>query len=325
MENESYEPDVDLLWDSSSPDAKAPPARFDGWTPFARKLFLSVLADTGRISLACEYTQRSRQSAYALRARDPIFAASWDAACELARAPLADALYERALDGVTETVTRNGEVIAERHRHDNRLSIAVLHRLDKRCDRAEERGARHLALLSQWHDWLDMVGKGEEQGAQMLLDSASPENARHRQLCQLPLGESPTVQRPTTLKEWAKLHPLAAPDDTDDDDDDDGGDDDQSHRCWKDCDGVWVTSFPPPPDFAGFRTGQYGDRDYERACTEEEAALLDAHQALTEAADRADEEALRDQWFDLIRQDLLGASGASADAVQRTHDMEKAG
>ncbi len=64
--------------------------------------------------------------------------ASWDAACEIARAPLADALYEKALDGVTETITKDGEVVATRHRFDSRLSIAVLHRLDKRCDRAAE-------------------------------------------------------------------------------------------------------------------------------------------------------------------------------------------
>jgi hypothetical protein len=120
--------------------------RRDGWTPFARRLFLEVLAETGRVSLACEYCGLSKQSAYALRARDPVFATSWDAACEIARAPLADALYEKAIDGVTDTITRDGEVVATRHRFDSRLSIAVLHRLDKRCDRAAETGAHHLAL-----------------------------------------------------------------------------------------------------------------------------------------------------------------------------------
>ena len=68
--------------------------RTDGWTPFARRLFLEVLAETGRVSRACEYAQLPR-SRPKLCARDPMFAASWDAACELARAPLADALYEQ--------------------------------------------------------------------------------------------------------------------------------------------------------------------------------------------------------------------------------------
>ena len=61
--------------------------RYDGWTPFARRFFLQTLAETGRVSRACEYAQLTPQSAYKLRARDPLFAASWNAACELARHP----------------------------------------------------------------------------------------------------------------------------------------------------------------------------------------------------------------------------------------------
>ena len=45
--------------------------RKDGWTPFNRRLFLQVLSESGRVSLGCEYTRLTRQSAYALRARDP--------------------------------------------------------------------------------------------------------------------------------------------------------------------------------------------------------------------------------------------------------------
>ena len=29
--------------------------RRDGWTPFARRLFLEVLAETGRVSRACDF------------------------------------------------------------------------------------------------------------------------------------------------------------------------------------------------------------------------------------------------------------------------------
>jgi hypothetical protein len=109
MDNESIEPHHDPLWDApATADAKAV-ERWDGWTPFARVLFLRILAETGRIAVACEYTQRSRQSAYALRARDPVFAHGWEAAIEKARAHLADTLYERAIDGVTETIKRDGK------------------------------------------------------------------------------------------------------------------------------------------------------------------------------------------------------------------------
>jgi hypothetical protein len=62
-------------------------SRRDGWTPFHRRLFLEVLAETGRVSLACEYCRLSKQSAYALRARDPLFAAGWATNATSAPAP----------------------------------------------------------------------------------------------------------------------------------------------------------------------------------------------------------------------------------------------
>jgi hypothetical protein len=286
MENESYEPSTSMPvrgTDSAGDQLEATdsfeanldayaadtPARRDGWTPFSRKLFLAVLSETGRVSLACEYTGLTRQSAYALRARDPLFAAGWDAACELARAPLADALYEKAIDGVTDTITKDGEVVAERHRHDSRLSIAVLHRLDKRCDRAEERGADHLALVRNWDEWLSLVGKGEDRAAQALLESA-----RHCQNRQLPESGNPT--EPEFL--------------------------DLSDRCWIDDD-MWLTDFPPPPGFVGYESGPWDEGDYERACTPEEVAILEADQAADAIAARAEEEALRDAWFEMLREE----------------------
>lgn len=245
--------------------------RHDGWTPFYRRLFLEVLAETGRVSLACEYCQLTPQSAYKLRARDPLFAAGWDAACEIARAPLADALYEKAMDGVTETVTRDGEVVAERHRFDSRLSIAVLHRLDKRCDRAAELESNHVAVVRNWEEWIRHVGRGEDEAAQAILDSA-----QHHQLHQLPLGENPT-------EEEEQVREI-----------------DLSERCWESDDG-WMTDFPPPPGFTGWERGKWGDYNYERVCTPEEIAALEANEAAAIASERAEEDHLRDAWFAMLR------------------------
>jgi len=272
--------------------------RRDGWTPFARRLFLEVLAETGRVSRACEYAQLTPQSAYALRARDPLFAASWDAACELARAPLADALYERALDGVTETLTRDGEVVAERHRHDSRLSIAVLHRLDKRCDRAVELGSQHLPILRHWDEWLTLVGRGEEQAAQALLDSAHAQSLRHHQLHQLPLGENPTEGE---------------------DEDDEI---DVPERCWTDDstgEKVWMTSFPPPAGFDGYEKYKWGAWGYERECTPEEAALLEADAAAAEAERRAKQGAEREAWFEMLRASVTGTDAQPAGELPPEH------
>jgi hypothetical protein len=144
--------------------------------------------------------------------------------------PLADALYERAMDGVTETITRDGEVVAERHRHDSRLSIAVLHRLNKRCDRAAELGSAHLPILRRWNEWLTLVGRGEEQAAQKLLETPLLESARHGQFGQLPLGGNPT------------------------DEEDEDEEIDVPERCWTDDstgEKVWMTSFSAPADFDG--------------------------------------------------------------------------
>ncbi len=278
--------------------------RRDGWTPFARRLFLQVLGETGRVSLACEYAQLSKQSAYALRARDPVFAAGWDAACEIARAPLADALYERAVEGVTDTITRNGEVVAERHRHDSRLSVAVLHRLDKRCDRAAEAGARHLALVARWDDWLRLVGKGEDEAAQALLETPLLEtpllqNSSHGQLGQLPLGENPADEQA---------------------EEDESESLDLSDRCWRHPDKLWLTSFPPPAGFTGYENRPYDeDQDvepYERECTAQETAILDADTARAAAAERAEHEALRDSWFELLSEDVAAWRAAGPDPAE---------
>lgn len=246
------------------------PGRRDGWTPFARRLFLSVLAETGRVSRACNYAQLSTQSAYALRHRDVLFAAGWDAACAMAREPLADALYEQAVDGVTETIRRDGEIIAERHRLDSRLSIAVLYRLDKRCDLAEERGARHLPLIRRWDEWLDLIGKGDDVAARAMLGPADPPHARDHQLHQLPLGENPIGSGDVAPNQIVY------------------------GQFWQDGEGRWMTNYPPPPDFDGDQHCRWGDHSYGRGCSAEEAAMMERLNEADLAKDLAAAAAARD-------------------------------
>ncbi|WP_156029902.1 hypothetical protein [Sphingomonas sp. URHD0057] len=264
--------------------------RHDGWTPFARKLFLQVLAETGRVSLALAYTGLSKQSAHALRNRDPLFATGWDAAALMARNPLADDIIEKSLDGVTDTVTRNGEVVAQRHRYEGRLSIAVLHRLDKRCDRAEEQGSAHLAVMRRWDDYLDLIGKGDAAGARAILESPP-----HGQFGQLPESENP-IPEPPGLDPWDSV--------------------------WQRDDGAWMTDFPPPPGFDGYQSRAWdGFNAYERECTPEEAELLDAHQAAAEAQEQAelaaDAEAERDGFLATLRSQLVPV-GSDAGRGQAT-------
>ena len=276
--------------EDNSSSALPAPCRRDGWTPFARRLFLEVLAETGRVSRACDYAQLTAQSAYALRHRDILFAAGWDAACAMARAPLADALYEQAIDGVTETIRRDGAIVAERHRHDSRLSIAVLHRLDKRCDLAEERGARHLPLVRRWDEWLELIAKGDDAAALALLDNLDPQLAPDHQLHQLPLGENPTEAEPQ---------------------------DEDEHCFWPGDQGIWMTDFPPPADYDGNQLGKWGDYDYSRSCTDEETGLLDRVRGLDQAAARQQAECRRverlaDMLAELDEQSVLPPPAPSA-------------
>ena len=84
---------------------------------------------------------------------------------------------------------------------------------------------------------------------------------------------------------------------------------DLSHRCWRDPidDDVWLTDFPPPPGFDGHESRPYDEQDsdqkYERECTEEEVAILEVDEKAVLAAERADDEQLRDAWFALLREE----------------------
>ena len=114
---------------SSAEHSRTP--RHDGWLPEIRVKFLEALARTGNVGTAAYYVQRSRQSAYDLRRRDPDFARGWQAALVLARDVAEDVLQERAIDGIEEPVYYHGEVVGTRRRYDNRLLLAHLARLDK--------------------------------------------------------------------------------------------------------------------------------------------------------------------------------------------------
>jgi hypothetical protein len=254
-------------------DLAEPASRHDGWTPFARRLFLEMLAETGRITAACDACGLSKQSAEALRARDSLFAAGWDAACELARMLLADALYERAIEGVTETIERDGQVIATKHRHDSRLSIAVLGRLDKRCDRAAETGARHLGAVARWDDFTRAIGQDDETTVTEILQPFVPSEVEGREI-------SPHSQP-------SQLHDEEVPIPSED----------HGRIWWDDIEEEWRTDYPPPPGFGGYQSGDYNMSGYSRTLAPEESALIEAEEAAIAAEEAAEDATRRDRHF----------------------------
>lgn len=114
-------------------DLSNPPAvttRHDGWT-VARKLqFLEALALDGNVRAACARVGLSREAAYRLRRREPLFARAWTAAQLQAREIVGEVLGARAIDGIEEEVWYRGERVGTRRRYDTRLLLAHIARLD---------------------------------------------------------------------------------------------------------------------------------------------------------------------------------------------------
>ncbi len=247
--------------------------RHDGWTPDRMRAFLERFAECGVVSEACLAAGMSARAAYNLRDRDPLFAAGWDAACVKVRPRLADEAFSRSMTGVVERIYKDGIVVAERHRHDNRLTMAVLARLDARLDQARAHvkaggAAPHLDLAANWEAFLAALGEDRREDVAALLapESEDPESAKQRELHELHNSEEQEVA--SQQKE--------------------------EHSAWQEA-GRWWTDFPPPPGFAGKQVYRYGDHDYRRHCTPEESAVMDARKAEEAAA----LEARRAAWFGL--------------------------
>jgi putative acetyltransferase len=253
--------------------------RRDGWTPEKKRLFQETLAECGTVAKACRVVGMSAQSAYNLRNRDPLFGAGWDTALLLARQHLADDIMERCMGGVVERIYKNGEVVAERHRYDNRLSIAMLNRLDARADRAERLGAGQHALAARWADYLDALGADKREDAVALLKPQAEiddaQNPPQHQFHQLPLED----------EEEEEFEPA------------------DDHIVWEKKDGIWWTDYPPPPGFDGIEEGYYGADHYARTLTAREAAVMKARNGKSKAERQEDArlraERQRDYYFEI--------------------------
>ncbi|MDI1296735.1 MAG: hypothetical protein PSY12_12780 [bacterium] len=153
------------------PPVPSPETRADGWSPARQRRFLETLAATGVIGLACEAVCITSRSAYNLRIRQDgaAFRLGWDAAIIIARARLADTLLARAITGQSETIRKdedNGEIV--RHRHDNRLAMSMLARLDRMADCPAEGSDAALArvVAQDFAAYCDMLCPAEDAAAE---------------------------------------------------------------------------------------------------------------------------------------------------------------
>lgn len=229
-------------------------SRHDGWTPDRQVVFLEALAACGVVTDACARAGLSAQSAYAFRNRRSgrAFATAWDAVLvHRARARLSDEVFSRAMNGCLEQIRRDGEVTAERHRFDNRLSMAVLSRLDRLAEQQGHRQEQLRAVSEDLDDLLDCIEQGGDADA--FVEARKP----------APAAGAPESER------------LAQP---------------EEPFVWtEDGDRRW-TAFPPPAGFEGLEEGEYdGLSYYARTLTAAEEDAMDADLAalrLEEAAKR---------------------------------------
>ncbi len=100
------------------------------FTPRRKAAFLTQLAQSGNVRLACRAAGVSPQTAYRARRASPALEQAWDAALIAAKPIAEQVLADRALNGVEEPVFYHGEEVARRTRFDARLLLAHIGRLD---------------------------------------------------------------------------------------------------------------------------------------------------------------------------------------------------
>jgi hypothetical protein len=91
-----------------------------------------VLAETGIVAVAARSVGMSERSAHRLALRDDAesFCRAWDAALRIAARRGASKLFEYALDGMTETVWRDGTIVYQRRRPSEKALFFLLSRID---------------------------------------------------------------------------------------------------------------------------------------------------------------------------------------------------
>lgn len=298
-----------------------PATRRDGWSPERQRIFLEVLAETGVIRAACEACGLSARSAYNLRFRaDGIaFRLGWDAAVLIARARLADELMTRAIEGQEDVLIQGEDGMVTRRRHDNRLAMSMLSRLDRMAGtfsdpgRTPDDGDAALARIvaQDFEAFLDMIARGDDGGsaagltasAALFLAARRPAAApqaidqEHCELCELDdEPEAPPCADPTPEEAVAALRGV----------------------WWCDIYGELRTDFPPPPDFNGEEAFAFGDPGYHRALSDREKAAQRAINETLLAPIRAATAEVRDAYFGFVPRRLRKRRTVDAHAAPDT-------
>lgn len=159
--------------DSASPRVRR--VRVDAFTGDKQAVFLGAIAEGLTVEAAAVRAGVSVTTVYNFRNRRAgrAFNFAWEAASRRARRPLADSLHDRSVAGQTETYRgKDGEVVGTRHRHDNRLAMAMLTRLDKKAEAYREEERLVTVLAEEFEELLDCIEDGGD--AEDFIESRRP-------------------------------------------------------------------------------------------------------------------------------------------------------
>ncbi|MGK6324844.1 DUF3597 family protein [Sphingomonas sp. DT-51] len=213
-----------------APDPLAAPftasRRADGWSAERQRAFLEAIAEGHGVERAAARVGLSATSAFAFRrsAKGSAFALGWRAATLVAREAVAETLMVRALEGQTDSYVRADGSTVTRHRHDNRLALGLLHRLDRQVESAPAADAQAARLVAQEFDaFLDCVAAeggaaraglflARRSGAlQALLGGAAPADSAAPDTAAATASPDPAVAD-ALAREFAPILALAAAD-----------------------------------------------------------------------------------------------------------------
>jgi hypothetical protein len=275
------------------------------WTPPVQRAFLESLAQTGSVQQACAQVQLTPSTVYRVRtaARGAALQLGWQAAILIARDRLVDDLMGRAVDGQTDTIIHDGQKTT-RYRHENRVALSMLARLDKRADEALcNSGDAIIArvIAQDFNAYLDLIESGgtlAQAGLFIALRQPQiPQNSEAQEQCDLLAEqEAEEARMAERIAEINDPEMRAA-----------------NLSVWDD-DGDLRTNFPPPPDFDGDEEGEFGGDDYSRSLTAEEESVYWTREEARLAPFRAAAITSRDAYFGFAAAKRVAARKARAKA-----------
>lgn len=272
---------------------------FTRWTPAKMTVFSRHMGATGSVRRAAEEAGMSANAAYELRQRPEgvAFRIAWEAALLIARGRLADDTLEWAIWGREEEVVRTldrdaGTITTTRKRHESRLAMSVLARLDNRiaAPPGGDRDAHAARIVAQdFAGFLDLVAAGgDAMAVSIWIAARDPEKQaeiRALEQCHLLAEQQEKVRRARLLIEAETMATHFAAQDP--------------HRIWMMADGQYMTDYPPGPDFCGTEQGHYGVEGYCRSASEDELTGLEIQDKSRTLINSEKQELLRRSAFGL--------------------------